>query len=201
MAEVLKLGAVLMVVAVIAAGSLGFVNGFTEPIIARQKEEAKLLAMESAASTIPGASGEASFDSLSVPGLENPYSSADETLSVVGVYSEGRLIGYLFIAYGKGYSSTVQTMVACGMDGVVTGTQILFQQETPGLGANVADPSRLIAFFTGRGAGELLLAKDGGDIDAITGSTITSRAVTQSVRKGLEAMSDAGLFTEGGGSL
>ncbi len=201
MAEVLKLGAILMVVAVIAAGSLGFVNDFTEPIIAQQKEQAKLLAMESAASTIPGAGEEAAFDSLSIPGLGNPYASADETLSVVGVYSEGRPVGYLFIAYGKGYSSTVQTMVACGLDGVITGTRILFQQETPGLGANVADPARLTASFTGRAAGGLLLTRDGGNIDAITGSTVTSRAVTQSVRRGLEAMSDAGLFTGGGGTL
>lgn len=197
MAEVFKLGFVLMIVAVIAAGSLGFVNGFTAPLIAQQKEQAKLLAMETAASTLVGDS-EISFDSLAVPGLGNPYASVDEVLSVVGVYSEGHLRGFLFIAYGRGYSSTIQTMVACGTDGTVTGTGILFQQETPGLGANVVVPERLTASFTGRRAPGLALAKDGGDIDAITGSTITSRAVTTSVRRGLEAMDAAGLFTEGG---
>lgn len=201
MAEVIKLGFVLMVVAVIAAGSLGFVNGFTAPLIAQQKEQAKLLAMESAAATITGPGVQVSFDSLTVPGLGNPYSAVDETLSVVGVYTEGHLRGFVFTAYGRGYSSTVQTIVACGTDGVVTGTQILFQQETPGLGANVANPDRLISAFTGRGAGSLVLSKDGGDIDAITGSTITSRAVTVSVRRGLEAMGAAGLFPEGGSSL
>lgn len=198
MAEVFKLGFVLMVVAVIAAGSLGFVNGFTAPLIAQQKEQAKLLAMETAAATIISDGSEVSFDSLAVPGLENPYASVDEVLSVVGVYSEGHLRGFLFIAYGRGYSSTIQTMVACGTDGTVTGTGILFQQETPGLGANVTYPERLIARFSGRTAAELSLTKDGGDIDAITGSTITSRAVTSSVRRGLEAMEAAGLFTEGG---
>lgn len=201
MAEVFKLGFVLMIVAVIAAGSLGFVNGFTAPLIARQKEEAKLLAMETAASTIISDGSEVTFDSLAIPGLENPYASVDELLSVVGVYSEGHLRGFVFIAYGRGYSSTIQTMVACGTDGVVTGTGILFQQETPGLGANVASPDRLTAGFSGRNASGLALTKDGGDIDAITGSTITSRAVTSSVRRGLEAMEAAGLFSEGGVSL
>ncbi len=197
MAEVLKLGFVLMVVAVIAAGSLGFVNGFTSPLIAQQKEQAKLLAMESAAATITGGGVQVSFDSLAVPGMGNPYAGVDETLSVVGVYTEGQLRGFVFTAYGRGYSSTIQTIVACGTDGTVTGSQILFQQETPGLGANVANPERLISSFTGRAAGNLVLSKDGGDIDAITGSTITSRAVTVSVRKGLEAMAAAGLFQEG----
>ncbi len=201
MAEALKLGIVLMVVAVIAAGSLGFVNDFTAPLIARQKEEARLLAMETAASTITGAGVTVTFDSLTVDGLANPYAQADEVLSPVGVFSGEDIVGYVFIAYGKGYSSTVQTMVACGTDGIVTGSQILFQQETPGLGANVVNPDRLIGSFSGREAAGLVLEKDGGDIDAITGSTITSRAVTLSVRKGLEAMEDAGLFTEGGYSL
>ncbi len=201
MTEVVKLGFILMVVAVIAAGSLGFVNGFTAPLIAQQKEQAKLLAMETAASTIISDGSEVSFDSLAIPGLANPYSSADQVLSVVGVYSEGHLRGFLFIAYGRGYSSTIQTMVACGTDGIVTGTGILFQQETPGLGANVTNPERLTAAFNGRSSDGLALKKDGGDIDAITGSTITSRAVTLSVRRGLEAMEAAGLFTEGGSSL
>jgi electron transport complex protein RnfG len=198
MAEVFKLGFVLMVVAVIAAGSLGFVNGFTAPLIALQKEQAKLLAMETAASTLISGGAEVTFDSLAIPGLGNPYASADEVLSVVGVYSEGHLRGFVFIAHGRGYSSTIQTMVACGTDGVVTGTGILFQQETPGLGANVANPERLTAGFSGLGAAGLALTKDGGSIDAITGSTITSRAVTSSVRRGLEAMEAAGLFAEGG---
>jgi len=198
MAEVIKLGFVLMVVAVIAAGSLGFVNGFTAPLIAQQKEQAKLLAMETAASSLVSDGSEISFDSLAVQGMGNPYASVDEALQVVGVYSEGHLRGFVFIAYGRGYSSTIQTMVACGTDGVVTGTGILFQQETPGLGANVANPERLIAGFSGRSAPGLVLTKDGGEIDAITGSTITSRAVTVSVRRGLEAMDAAGLFTEGG---
>jgi electron transport complex protein RnfG len=200
MADVLKLGIVLMLVAVIAAGSLGFVNSLTEPLIAQQKEKAKLEAMESVAVSIVGAGVPVTFDSLSVPGLANPYAQSDAVLSVVGVFSEGHKRGYVFIAYGRGYSSTIQTMVACGLNGEITASEILYQQETPGLGANVSDPDRFLVRFTGRNTQSLFLTADGGDIDAITGSTITSRAVTLSVRRGMEAMAAAGLFQEGGQS-
>lgn len=195
MAEMLKTGLVLMLVALVAAMALGFVNSRTAPIIAIQKELAKQNAMnEVAAALSPGDS--LAFDSLSVVGLGNPYSASDDLLNIVkvSVPPDTSGVGYLFIAYGKGYSSTLQTMVAVELDGSISSTTILFQKETPGLGANVVIPSKLIEEFYGLTASECLLTKDGGGIDAMTGCTITSRAVTNSVRTGLEAMNEAGLF-------
>ncbi len=195
MAEMLKLGLILMLVALVAAVALGLVNSRTAPIIALQKELEKQNAMrEVALSLSPGDS--MAFDSISVEGLGNPFASVDNTLEIVRVSlpPDTSRIGYLFIAYGKGYSSTIQTMVAADLAGSVRSSAILYQQETPGLGANVATPSKLIENFSGRSAEGILLSKDGGEIDAITGCTITSRAVTNSVREGLEAMGEAGLF-------
>ncbi|MFO8184285.1 MAG: RnfABCDGE type electron transport complex subunit G [Candidatus Aegiribacteria sp.] len=195
MAEMLKLGLVLMLVALVAAVALGLVNSRTAPMIAEQKEMDKQNAMRQVAENLsPGDS--LRFDSLTVEGLENPYAGVDHELEVVkvSVPPDTSRIGYLFIAYGKGYSSTIQTMVGVDAGGTVAGSTILLQQETPGLGANVENPSKLIEHYSGRSAWEIVLAKDGGDIDAITGSTITSRAVTNSVREGLEAMEEAGLF-------
>ncbi len=192
----LKVGLILMLVTLVAAMALGLVNSRTAPIIAIQKELAKQKAMtEVSASLSPGDS--LAFDSLSVAGLENPYASCDNTLSVVriSVPPDTSRIGYVFIAYGKGYSSTVQTMVAVELDGSISNTTILYQQETPGLGANIVIPSKLIEKFYGLTASECLLTKDGGGIDAMTGCTITSRTVTNSIRNGLEAMSEAGLFS------
>ncbi len=197
MGEIFKVGAMLMLVAVIAAAALGVVNSLTAPIIAEQKKQAKLDAMIDVATTL--GEGEMQFDSLTIPELENPYAEVDETLGVVAVTdSLGTEMGYLFIAYGKGYSSTIQTMVAVNTDGIVTGTIILFQQETPGLGANVSDPAKFLYQFADRNASELLLSKDGGQLDSITASTITSRAVTDSVREGLDALIVAGII---GGAL
>ncbi|MCK5063683.1 MAG: RnfABCDGE type electron transport complex subunit G [Candidatus Fermentibacteraceae bacterium] len=196
MTEMLKLGLVLMLVALIAAVALGLVNSRTAPIIEIQQELAKQNAMsEVASSLMPDDS--LAFDSLSISDLENPYASCDELLQVVKVYMppDTSRIGYVFIAYGKGYSSTLQTMVATRMDGRIAGTIILFQQETPGLGANIVKPAKLIGHLTGMTAQECLLKKDGGAIDAMTGCTITSRAVVNSVRQGLEDMDGAGLFS------
>lgn len=195
MAEMFKLGLVLMLVALVAAVALGLVNSSTAPIIAVQKELEKQNAMSEVAESLsPGDS--LAFDSLSVDGLENPYAVCDNTLNIVKVIlqSDSSTAGYVFIAYGKGYSSTVQTLVAVGLDGDIFNTMILYQQETPGLGANVVDPSKLIEQFYGLTASGCLLTKDGGGVDAMTGCTITSRAVTNSVRTGLEAMTEAGLF-------
>lgn len=198
MGEIFKTGLMLMLVAVIAAVALGYVNSITSPIIAEQKEQAKLDAMIDVAGSL--ATGELLFDSLSVSGLANPYASVDETLGVVSVTdSAGTELGYLFVAYGKGYSSTVQTMVAVNTAGTVTGNTVLYQQETPGLGANVSNPDKFLYQFDGLNASALLLSKDGGDLDSITGSTITSRAVTESVRDGLDALSEAGIIPVEGG--
>lgn len=197
MIEMLKLGLVLMLVALIAAVALGLVNSRTAPIIAIQKELEKQNAMsEVAASLMPDDS--LAFDSLSISNLENPYASCDELLQVVKVYMppDTSRIGYVFIAYGKGYSSTLQTMVATRMDGRIAGTIILSQQETPGLGANIIKPDKLIDHLIGMTAQECLLSKDGGTIDAMTGCTITSRTVVNSVRQGLVDMDGAGLFSD-----
>jgi electron transport complex protein RnfG len=198
MAEIIKVGLILMLVALVAAVALGLVNSRTASIIAVQKELEKQNAMnEVAGSLSPGDS--LAFDSLSVAGLENPYMICDNTLNVmrVSVPPDTSSVGYVFIAYGKGYSSTVQTMAAVELDGSISSTIILYQQETPGLGANVENPSKLIEKFNRLTASECLLTKDGGGIDAMTGCTITSRAVTNSVRTGLEAMNEAGLFNSG----
>ena len=198
MGEIFKVGLMLMLVAVIAAVALGYVNSITSPIIAEQKEQAKLDAMIDVAGSLAG--GELQFDSLSVPELANPYAEVDQTLAVVSVTdSSGIAAGYLFVAYGKGYSSTVQTMIAVNAEGTVTGNTVLFQQETPGLGANVSNPEKFLYQFDGLNASEFLLKKDGGELDSITGSTITSRAVTNSVRDGLDALADAGIIPASGG--
>ncbi|MCP4647180.1 MAG: FMN-binding protein, partial [bacterium] len=80
------------------------------------------------------------------------------------------------------------------------GSTVLFQQETPGLGANVSNPEKFIYQFDGLDASTLLLSKDGGELDSITGSTITSRAVTDSVREGLDALAAAGIIPMSGGA-
>ena len=99
--------------------------------------------------------------------------------------------GYVFTTSYKGYGGAVEVMTGIDADGSVTGIKLTDHDETPGLGAKAAGTDDFgntwRGQFVGRTAGEdLQVAKDGGDIDAIAGATITSRAVTHSVDQALK---------------
>jgi electron transport complex protein RnfG len=193
--EVLRLGLILMMVSLVAAVALGFVNAETAPIIEQQERMRRQEAMREVTSSLGDS---LQFDSLAVEGLANPYAMVDRQLAVVAVSDAvfGDRLGYTFVAYGKGYSSTVQTMVGVDTAGRIVGCSILYQQETPGLGANAANKS-WIGQFEGKRISQCSVRKDGGEIDSITGATITSRTVSDSVREGLEAMREQGMFDGG----
>jgi len=125
--------------------------------------------------------------------------------------SSGRPQGYVFIAKKYGYSSVIETMVGIKKDGTITGVRMLSQNETPGLGAKItevvsdktiskalkqfflqereAERERLPYFteqFNGCNIYKLEFCEDA-NIHAISGATISSEAVLDSIReKGLE---------------
>lgn len=75
-------------------------------------------------------------------------------------------------------------MVGVGTDGTVTGVAIVNQSETASLGANCTREDFRQQFIGATGG--LAVSKDGGTIDALTGATVTSRAVTEGVNTALE---------------
>ena len=79
-------------------------------------------------------------------------------------------------------------VVGVGTDGTVTGVSISSMSETSGLGANASKES-FRSQFVGK-SGVLAVSKDGGEIDALTGATITSRAVTSGVNTALVVASE-----------
>jgi electron transport complex protein RnfG len=83
----------------------------------------------------------------------------------------------------RGYSNTINLLVGIDARGKVIGIKVLGQQETPGLGANIVKPEFLKQFI-GKSARDPIEVKN--DIDAITGATISSRAVCKGVREALE---------------
>ncbi len=97
------------------------------------------------------------------------------------VYSDGDKLGYAFLAVGKGYGGDINILVGLSDETTVKGIKIVSQTETPGLGSRITEP-----FFTDQFAGvainNVALSRDGGKIDAITGSTISSSAVVDAVR-------------------
>ena len=97
------------------------------------------------------------------------------------IYSDGVEVGYAFLAVGKGYGGDISILVGLEDETTVKGITIISHSETPGLGSRIAESS-----FTDRFAGlniaDVALRQEGGQIDAITGSTISSRAVIDAVR-------------------
>lgn len=105
----------------------------------------------------------------------------------------GEVIGCAIPVTSKGYGGDVQVMVGFALEGEtalgkVTGVEILSHSETPGLGANAANESFLKEYKQDITASGFSVVKDGsgdgdGKIDAITGATITSNAVTNAVNE------------------
>ena len=89
----------------------------------------------------------------------------------------GNVVGCAINVAPVGFGGPIAIKVGFDMNGVIWNTKVLSQAETPGLGAKCVDPS-FSDQFKGFNPAEKKLAvkKDGGDVDAITASTITSRA-------------------------
>jgi electron transport complex protein RnfG len=104
---------------------------------------------------------------------------------VKGLDKNKKLCGYILKAQNKGYSSNLEILVGISVTGNVIGLKILSQSETPGLGTKVTAPW-FTRQFIGRPRADMTVKKDGGAIAAITGATISSRAVTNGVRKEIE---------------
>ena len=108
---------------------------------------------------------------------------------------QGKLLGYVLKISVPGYSSNIEMLAGLRrLDAgelQITGVKILAQAETPGLGAKIENDVFTDGLF-GRTRHTLRLKKDGGDIDTITGATITSRAVVDGLRRSLETFAKTG---------
>ena len=183
MSDIIKPAAVLLIICVVAAGLLGYVNQITAAPIAAQQELAK---QESMTAVLPDA------DSF---GEEQEINEGNITTITPALDSEGNETGYAVAITTKGFSAGLQLMFGIDTEGVITGLSVVdCSNETPGLGANAANED-FYGQFTGK-SGEVAVAKDGGDIEALTGATITSRAVANAATEAINYVTEN--YLEGG---
>ncbi len=102
--------------------------------------------------------------------------------NIYTVYSNGNKIGYALLAVGNGYGGDINILVGLEDETTVRGITIVSQEETPGLGTRITEPF-FIDQFAGTDIEDIALIRDGGKIDAITSSTISSSAVVEAVKK------------------
>ena len=164
-AYVLRLTLTLFLITTIVAGLLGLVNYVTADTIAEQIAQKAENAMRQVLEAD-------SYEPLDVP----------EESAVTAAYRAGDR-GYVVRVAPNGFGGAIDMMVGVDVSGAVTGVAIVSQSETASLGANCTRED-FRAQFTGK-TGTLSVSKDGGEIDALTGATITSRAVTSGVNTAL----------------
>lgn len=89
-------------------------------------------------------------------------------------------VGYAFLGEGYGYGGKMYILVGLENDLTLKGISIVSQLETPGLGSRIKEHS-FTDQFAGIDVADVALRQDGGEIDAITGATMSSRAVVKIV--------------------
>lgn len=180
-----RLIVVLGLITFVCALLLGVVNQVTAPLIEQNDINTRNAAMEE---IIPGAE----FEDLGVVLSAEDVAAAGVTLpagrsaaAISGVYKatvDGQDAGYCVQVNPKGFGGELTMIVGISNDGTVAGAKVTAHGETPGLGAKSQTDPEWIKQYQGQPAdGQLQVTKDGGTINAITGSTITSRAVTDGV--------------------
>ena len=165
---------ILFLICFIATFLLGLTNSVTAPIIDKLAVETEI---KSRQTVFPEA---VSFGESEI--------SADGTSVVEALDAEGNKIGYVVVNAAKGYGGDISVMTGVDAEGKVTGVNILSHAETAGLGAN-ATTEKFRNQFLNLVAGITVSKDKAGEnsIDALTGATITSRAVTDAVNAAIEA--------------
>ena len=185
---ILMLVVVLGLITFVCALLLGVINSVTKDKIEQNGIETRNAAMSE---IVP----DAEFTDVEVPA--DFATPADKNQPVVsGVYQatlDGAEAGYCVEVNPKGFSGALKMIVGINADGTVAGIKVTEASETPGLGAKAQSDKNWVAQFAGQPAdGSLAVSKDGGTINAITGATITSRAVTLGVNTAANCVASLG---------
>ena len=171
----------LTLVALIAATVLGFVHDLTKADIQLAKEKAQKKAIES---VLPP------FDNLGEPWKSLPPDGADSLEFFPAYDANKQLVGVAVKTYTKnGFSGLISIMAGIAADGSISGYEVLEHKETPGLGSKMdvwfKDETKPSQNILGKNpmTSKFEVRKDGGEVDAITASTITSRGFLEAVKR------------------
>ena len=162
----------LFAISAICAVLLGLVNNITAGPIAAANEAATQEAMQA---VLPSDAYE-----------EVAYTGGDPL--VTAIYRAGD-VGYVVQVAPSGFGGVLDVMVGVNTDGTCSGVSIISHSETSGLGANATKEDFRSQF---EGKSNVAVTKDGGDIAALTGATITSRAVCDGVNAAIAAAASVG---------
>ena len=174
---VLRLSLTLLLITGVVAAALAGVNSITAPLIEQHKNEKTQAAIEAV-----------------LPGGGTPVESFMDTTGTVRTVYESDS-GYAVEVAPIGFSAEITMMVGVDHEGKVLGISVISHTETAGLGAVAAASNSAGESFRGQFIGMegmLSVDKDGGEVQAITGATITSRAVVEGVNAAVACVENLG---------
>ncbi|MFW6290443.1 MAG: RnfABCDGE type electron transport complex subunit G, partial [Mariniphaga sp.] len=174
----------LFAVTFIAAAALGFVYDYTKEAIELAKIRAQNEAIEK---VLPD------FDTLG-ESYKVALNSSDDSLEFFPAYKDDQRVGVAIRTFtNNGFSGYISIMAGIDSSGNIAGFEVLEHAETPGLGSKMNEwfkdeqkPSQNVIGKSPE-THSFKVAKDGGDFDAITASTITSRAFLEALERAYDA--------------
>lgn len=175
--EMVKPAIVLTIICLVVTAALALVNGTTKPIIDEGIRKAKQEALSKVYTDASGFSEEIKAETLKSQG----YQPSERIVAIYEAKSADEVAGYVVDVATKGYGGNISLLVAVDKNLTIKSTMVMSHTETPGFGSKIADG--FMDQFLGNapeGGYQVVKkpkAKDG-DIQAITGATITSRAAT-----------------------
>ena len=206
----------LLLICLLAAGLLAKVNDMTEAPIA----DAKALKLEEAIKNVVPA-----FDNNPVAESYKVATDSGDSLLVYPAKRGDDIVGFAVNSYSNnGFSGNIQVMVGFDTENTIINYAVLSHAETPGLGSQMVDwfkpqvqefslIEKLFGFEVKQSeANSSIIGKnpettkfevsnDGGDIDAISASTITSRAFLEAVRRAYAAYTESENYTSTGATI
>ncbi|MCW5518461.1 RnfABCDGE type electron transport complex subunit G [Aureitalea sp. L0-47] len=172
----------LLITTVVAGVSLGFINDITKGPKAKAKLEQKINALRS---VLPEFNNNPVDEVLLVK-----TKVARDSVELYPAFKDSTRVGTAVVGSSeKGYSGLIKIMVGFNPDGSINNIEVLEQKETPGLGTKMKE-DKFIRQFRGKHPStfSLEVKKDKGDVDALTGATITTRAFNEATQMAYDVM-------------
>ncbi len=192
--SVLRIQAVLVAIALTAGLAIATVHELTRPMVMAQRGG---LFGDAALEVLPGADSYRIYVRAD-DGRLRPLGDGDEPELFIGLDARGRATGAALVASGMGYADTIQLVYGLDPEArKLTGLRVVVSRETPGLGSKIIDDEDFVDGFTrielpfddGR-LQPLRISADArherGEVDAITGATVSARSVAGIVSDSLE---------------
>lgn len=183
---------ILFIITIISGCLLGLVYDLTKDPIASQEEETKLKAysqvMKNATDFKEHLKKEIKTANKELVG--NYGTNGIEITNALTAYNQDKIVGYVIQVTDKdGFNGDIELTVGIDCDGMITGVEILSIGETVGLGMNAQD-EEFRNQYVGKKVDSFTVTKSGSqkdnEIDALSGATITSKAMTDGVNGALD---------------